>query len=102
MKSYQKGKRTKKPYGQSLPHVGHVKYEEVKAKQTLFNPVLQTFKEKGDLAKVEKANELNRVKSLMNHIVNFVVTIQNNIQKYEKDYDIVNLHTSNGTTDYTP
>jgi len=32
MQSYEKGKRTKKPFGQSMPHVSRVKYEEVKEK----------------------------------------------------------------------
>jgi len=30
MHDYEKGKRTKKPFGKSLPHVSHVTYEQIK------------------------------------------------------------------------
>jgi hypothetical protein len=32
MRDYEKGKRTKKPFGQSMPHTAHVTYEETKAR----------------------------------------------------------------------
>lgn len=74
MRDYEKGKRTKKPFGQSLPHSSHVTHEEIKTRENKFNPILQTFKSKDDESKADSLQEFHRVKSLMNHIVSYSVT----------------------------
>lgn len=70
MKVYEKNKRTKKPFGQSVQKIQHVTYEDVKNRQVLFNPVLQTYKNKGDELRRTENDEFSRAKSLMNHLVN--------------------------------
>ncbi len=45
MKMYEKGKRTKKPFGNSVPSLNHVTYEEVKDRELTFNPILQKYRQ---------------------------------------------------------
>ncbi len=59
-----------------MPHTSHVTYEEVKTREAKFNPLLQTFKSKDDERKADSIQDLNRVKSLMNHIVISFVTFR--------------------------
>jgi hypothetical protein len=44
MKQYEKAKRTKKPFGPSIPTVTHITHKDIKTQETNFNPVLQTYK----------------------------------------------------------
>ena len=69
MHIYEKGKRTKKPFGKSLPAIERVTYSAIKSKETNFNPVLQTFKYREDEDQHNKCQEISRVKSLFNHYV---------------------------------
>ncbi len=43
MHLYEKGKRTKKPFGKAPSAVEHVTHEQIKTKECLFNPILQTY-----------------------------------------------------------
>jgi hypothetical protein len=48
MHQYEKGKRTKKPFGQAASAVEHVTHEQIKTKECLFNPILQTYQREED------------------------------------------------------
>lgn len=44
MKSYEKNKRTKRPFGGEVPKKEYVTYEKVKNDEVRFNPILQNYK----------------------------------------------------------
>lgn len=69
MHLYEKGKRTKKPFGQSVTPVPHVTHEQVKAKECSFNPVLQTYARQEDELRDVFTFQEKRAKSLVNHLV---------------------------------
>jgi hypothetical protein len=48
MKTYEKNKRTKKPFGKSVTSVEYVTHENIKEKEMLFNPILQTYSKEAD------------------------------------------------------
>lgn len=69
MHMYEKGKRTKKPFGKVVSQVQHVTHEQIKAKQCTFNPILQNYQRQEDESQAMYATEAKRAKSLMNHLV---------------------------------
>jgi hypothetical protein len=69
MHSYEKNKRTKKPFGKSLPQIQYVTHHDAKNKEMLFNPILQTYKHKHDEEKRQQDDQYIRAKSLINHLV---------------------------------
>ena len=50
MKTYEKSKRTKRPFGRDLPKTEYVTYEKVKNDEVRFNPILQNYKSPQDEA----------------------------------------------------
>jgi hypothetical protein len=84
VRDYEKKKRTKKPFGTESPSVEHVTHRDVKQKEALFNPVLQTFSTKNGEEATKQREEALRTKSLINHA--------KQQRRYERPYDIVNLH----------
>jgi hypothetical protein len=69
MHLYEKGKRTKKPFGQSVTPAPHVTHEQIKAKECSFNPVLQTYARQEDELRDVFTFQEKRAKSLINHLV---------------------------------
>jgi hypothetical protein len=82
MREYEKSKRTKKPFGREPPSVEFVTHKDVKQKEALFNPVLQTFANGDGEAESRTREEAQRAKSLLSHAH----------RNRERPYDIVNLH----------
>lgn len=48
MHTYEKNKRTKKPFGKNVEKVEHVTYEQMKERENRFNPVLQNYRVERD------------------------------------------------------
>jgi hypothetical protein len=84
MKAYEKNKRTKKPFGKNVLPVEYVTHENIKTKETLFNPILQTYSKQTDELHKNEYDEALRAKSMMSYM--------RQKRKYERPYDIVNLH----------
>lgn len=69
MHIYEKGKRTKKPFGKTPSVVQHVTHEQIKTKESLFNPILQTYQREEDERIHRSTADEKRAKSLANHLV---------------------------------
>ena len=69
MHQYEKGKRTKQPFGKAASAVQHVTHEHIKTKECLFNPILQTYQREDDELKHRATADDKRAKSLANHLV---------------------------------
>ena len=86
MYQYEKNKRTKKPFGKSLPNIERVTSEQIKERETHFNPVFIAIS-KTDL----KNNRLN-----LNNFVSWhssllqtrYTTICPDTRVFEKDFRI--------------
>lgn len=48
MRVYEKDKRTKRPFGESVTQIAHVTCEQIKAKECLFHPILQSYQRTED------------------------------------------------------
>ena len=69
MKSYEKNKRTKKPFGGELPKNEYITYEKVKNNEVRFNPILQNYRSPQDEALKTHTDEMQKARSLMTHLV---------------------------------
>lgn len=70
MHSYEKSKRTKKPFGKNVQKVEHVTHEQMKERENRFDPVLQSYRAEKDQIAHNNKEEMTRARSLMNHVVN--------------------------------